>query len=92
VGAFVIALCEEQFTGQNFSTLAEGTIRNSISFLAQAFRENDRSNPTKDKDDELRRLLSKPFRSFRNTNSNPAQHESIQAILLIGIMLSPYIY
>ena len=82
MGAFALALREGRFSRQNFSSLAEGTIRNSISFLAQTFRENDRPNPTKDEDGELGRFLSRLFRSFRNNDPNPVQQKAIPAILL----------
>ena len=77
-----MALREGRFSRQNVDSLAEGTIRNSISFLAQTFRENDRPNPTKDEDGELGRFLSRLFRAFRNNDPNPVQQKALPAVVL----------
>jgi hypothetical protein len=47
-----MAMREGQFLG-NYGTLAEGTVRSAISCVVLTFRENGRTNPTKDKDIEL---------------------------------------
>ena len=53
VGAFAMAMRGGRFSGPSYDTLAEGTIRDAVSYVASTFRENDRSNPTKDEDGKL---------------------------------------
>ena len=77
-----MALRQGRFSGAAHDTLAEGTVRGTISFVAQAFRDNDSPNPTKDEDGELGRLLSRIFRSFRKSYPNPKQ----QKALPIGVL------
>lgn len=72
-----MALREGRFSGHAYDTLAEGTIRNTISFVASSFRDNDRPNPTRDEDGELGRLLSRLFRAFRNGDPNPKQQKAL---------------
>ena len=50
--------------------------------MAQAFREDEFPNPTKDRDGELGRLLSRLFRAFRKGDPNPVQ----QKALPIGVL------
>jgi hypothetical protein len=77
IGAFAMAMRGGRFSGPAYDTLAEGTIRGAVSFVASSFRENDRPNPTKDEDGELGRLLSRQFRAFRNDDPNPVQQKAI---------------
>jgi hypothetical protein len=76
MGAFAMALREGRFSRPAHDSLVEGTIRITISYVAQTFRfrENDRSNPTKDEDGKLGRLLSRLYRSFRK-NRDPAEKQ-----------------
>jgi len=80
-----MALRRGRFSGPAYDTLAEGTIRNSVSFLASSFRENDRPNPTRDEDGELGRLLSRLFRGFKNEDPNPVQQKALPVCILIEI-------
>ena len=82
MGAFSMALRGGRFSGQAYDTLAEGTVRGAISYVAQTFRDNDRPNPTKDEDGELGRLLSRLYRSFRNDDPNPVQQKALPACVL----------
>ena len=50
VGDFAMAMHRARFSGPEYDTLAEGKIRSAISYVASAFRENDRPNPIKDND------------------------------------------
>ena len=59
VGAFAMAMRDARFSGPAHDTLAERTVRSTVSYVASTFRENDRPNPTKDEDGELGRLLSR---------------------------------
>ncbi len=55
-----MAMREGQFLG-DYGTLAEGTDRHAISYVVSTFRENGRTNPTKDKDMELGWILHRLF-------------------------------
>ena len=66
-----------RFSGPAYDTLAEGTIRGAVSFVASSFRESYRPNPTKDEDGELGRLLSRQFRAYRNEDPNPVQQKAV---------------
>jgi hypothetical protein len=77
MGAFDMALCEARFSGPAYDKMAESTIRGAISFVASTFRENGRSNPTKDQDGKLSRLLSRQYRAFKNDDPSPAQQKAI---------------
>eukprot|EP00957_Ditylum_brightwellii_P113128 8627712-Ditylum_brightwellii.AAC.1 len=70
MGAFAMALCEGRFSRETYDTLAEGTVRGAISYVAQTFQENNRPNPTKDTDGKLERLLSHQYRAFKNKGKN----------------------
>jgi hypothetical protein len=60
MGVFTMAMREGQFLG-DYGTLAEGTDRHAISYVVSTFRENGRTNPTKDKDMELGWILHRLF-------------------------------
>ena len=82
MGAFAMAMRQARFSGPAYDALAEGTIRNSISYVVSSFRDNDRPNPTKDEDGELGRLLSRLFRGFRQEDPNPIQQKALPVIVL----------
>jgi hypothetical protein len=71
-----------QYAGSSYQTLVEGTIRNSVSYVAQTFRDNDRSNPTKNSDGELGRVLQRLFRAFRNKDPRPKQQKALPACVI----------
>ena len=82
MGAFAMALRQGRFSSDAYETLAEGTIRGTISYVALSFRKNDRPNRTKDKGGELGRLLSRLFRALKKGDPNPVQ----QKALPIGVL------
>jgi hypothetical protein len=53
MGAFAMAMGDGRFSREAYDTLAESTIRSTISYVSLSFRDNDRPNPTKDEDGEL---------------------------------------
>ena len=73
MGAFAMALREGRFSPQHHGTLAEETVRSTISYVGSIFRENDRPNPTRDADGELGRLLSQQYHSFKKSDPKPKQ-------------------
>eukprot|EP00984_Skeletonema_dohrnii_P016767 scaffold7500_cov75-Skeletonema_dohrnii-CCMP3373.AAC.3 len=82
LGAFAMAMREGRFSGPAYVTLAESTIRGTISYVAQTFRDNDRPNPTKDEDGDLGRVLSRQFRAFRNQYPKPKQQKALPICVL----------
>jgi len=82
MGAFAMAYREGRFSGPAHETLAEGTIRGAISYVASTFRDNDRTNPTLDYDGKLGRLLSRQFRAFRNKDPPLKQQKALPSIVL----------
>ena len=71
-----MSLHEGIFSGPFHGTLVESTIRGAISYVSQAFRENDRPNPTKDEDGELGRALSSQYRAYKNSDPNSKRHKA----------------
>ena len=83
--AFVMSVREGRFSGPSYDTLTKDTVRGAISFVSQTFRENDSPNPTKDKDGELGRFLSRKYRAFKNSDPNPAQQKAIPICVIAKV-------
>ena len=79
---------EGRFSGPSYDTLAEGTVRGAISFVSQTYRENDRPNPTKDKDGKLGRVLSRQYRAFKNSDPNPAQQKATPICVVAKVFIN----
>jgi hypothetical protein len=60
-----------------FNTLAEGTVRGTISNGAQTFQSLGRQNPTKDADNELSILLLQQFWAVRNKDPKEKQQKDL---------------
>ena len=75
MGAFAMALREGQFSG-DYGTLAESTVHSSVSSVVSTFRENGRSNPTKDEDMELGWILHRLYRAFKNEDPK-VEHQKV---------------
>jgi hypothetical protein len=73
---------QEDFWGEKYKTLAEGTVRSTISHVVQTFREKGRPNPTKYTDHELSILLSRQSRAFRNDDPKQAQQKTLPFLFL----------
>jgi hypothetical protein len=69
--AFGTAVREGRFSSNAIKTLADGTVRNTISSICSAFQEHGRPNPSTDKDLQSCFLLQQQYRS--NVNDNPKQ-------------------
>ena len=82
VGAFAMTMRGARFLGPAYDSLAEGTIRSAVSYVASTFRENDRQNPTRDEDGELGRLLSQQYRAFRNEDPAPVQNKCVPVCVI----------
>jgi hypothetical protein len=77
LGAFAMAVRTGRFLREKYKTLAEGTVRSTISHVVQTFREKGRPNPTKDTDHELSIFLSRQFHAFRNDDPKQAQQKAL---------------
>ena len=75
-------VCSGRYSGSAYQTLVEGTVRNYVSYVAQIFRDNNRSNPTKDSDGELGRFLQCFFRAFCNKDPKPKHQKSLPACVV----------
>ena len=82
MAAFALAVRDARFSAADYDSLAEATVRGTVGYVSQTFRDNDRPNPTHDDDRELGRLLSRLYRSFKNSDPNPSQ----QKALPIGVL------
>ena len=81
-GSICMAMRRARFSGPSYDTLAEGTVRSTISFVAQTFRNQGVSNLTKDKDGELGRLLQRQFRAYRNADPKPKQQKALPLVVI----------
>ena len=77
-----MAVRDGQFSKQDDVTLAEGTVRGTVGYVAATFKDYDRGNPTKDEDGDLGRLLQRQYRAYRNEDPNKKQ----QKALPIGVL------
>jgi hypothetical protein len=82
LGAFAMAVRSGKFSDSRFNTLAEGTVRGTISNVVQTFQSLGGQNPTKDTDNELSILLSRQFRAFRNDNPKEKQQKALPFAVL----------
>ena len=73
MGAFAMDVHKGDFSGPAYDTLAEGTVRGTISCVSQTFSKNNSPNPIRDNDGKLGRLLFRQYRSLKNINPNPEQ-------------------
>ena len=80
-----MALRTGRFSRDRQDPLAEGTVRNTISSVVQAFRTTGRKNPTRDNDNELSVLLSRQFRAFRNDDPKQKQQKALPIFVLAEI-------
>eukprot|EP00957_Ditylum_brightwellii_P053888 4082890-Ditylum_brightwellii.AAC.1 len=80
--AFAVAVHCRRFSGQAHDILAEGTVRGTISYVTQTFRDNDRPNLTKDEDGKFGRLLHHQFRAFRTEGPNQVQQKALPICVL----------
>ncbi|KAL7470542.1 hypothetical protein ACHAXS_012730 [Conticribra weissflogii] len=62
--------------------LAESTVRNTISHVAQTFRDHGERNPTKDEDGETGRLLQRLYRGLQNNDPNGKQQKALPVCVL----------
>ena len=66
MSAFAQAMWEVYFSPTNRNTLVEGTVNATFSYVAQAFRSNNRSDPRLDIDNKICFILHEQFRAYYN--------------------------
>ena len=74
VGVFAMAMYNRRVSGPSYDTLVDSSIKGAILYMAPAFRENGRQDPTKD-DCKLGQLLSRKYRAFRNKDPTVVQQK-----------------
>ena len=73
----------EKMTNRKYERkMEENTIHSTISYLVQAFRDNDRPNPTKDEDGELGRIISRIYRAWKNEDPPVKQQKALPICVL----------
>jgi hypothetical protein len=77
-----MVLQQTESANYSYDSLAAGTISNTISYLASAFRKNGRPNPSLDDDRRLSILLSRQYRVFRNKDPPTKQQKALPCIVL----------
>jgi hypothetical protein len=82
LGAFAMAVRSGRFYYSHFNTLAEGTVRGTISNVVETFRSTGLQNPTKDADNKLHILLSRQFRALRNDDPKEKQQKALPFAVL----------
>ena len=82
LGAFAMAARSGRFSDSRLNTLADGTVRGTISNDVQTLWLTGRQNPTKDAANELSILLSRQFRAFRNNNPKEKQQKALPFAVL----------
>ena len=82
VGAFAMAVRQGQCSGQSYDFLAGSTVRSIISYLVEAFRDNDYPNPIKDEDGELGRIISRIYRAWKNEDPPVKQQKALPICVL----------
>ena len=72
-----MALHEGIFSGPSHGNLVEITTQGAMSYVSQTFTENDQLKPTGDEEEELGKVLSRQYRSYKNSNPNLKQNKAI---------------
>jgi hypothetical protein len=81
MGAFAMALCQEQFSRAPDAPLAHSTVRDTLNLVAATFWDNGRDGPKQDAENKVAQLIR---HQLRNENSNGSPHGSCT---LLGYVL-----
>jgi hypothetical protein len=82
MSAFAQAIREGTFSSRNNQYLAEGTVSTTISYVAQAFRSNNRRDPRLDKDGKTCFLLQEQFRGYKNQDGSAKKQKALPMMVL----------
>ncbi len=76
MGAFVVAMCVEQFSRPGDGPLAKNSVANTINAVAATFRENRQEDPHKDAERNIGRLLQWQLRSYAKNDPKEKQQKA----------------
>lgn len=71
-----------RFSGDLQHPLAESTVRNTISYVAQTSQDHSKQNPTKDEDGETSQLLQRLYQGLKNNDPNEKQQKVLPICVL----------
>ena len=80
--AFAQSMREATFSRGNVNSLAEGTIRTTIDYVAQAFRSNNRPDPKVDDGGRLSCVLQHQYKGYKNLDKNTKQQKALPLVVL----------
>ena len=80
--AFAQAMREATFSKGNVNSLAEGTIRTTIDYVAQTFRADNRPDPKVDDGGRLSCILQQQYKGYKNLDGNTKQQKALPLIVL----------
>ena len=86
MSAFAQAMRKAAFTRTNKTELVEGTVNATVSFVAQAFRSNNRPDPRLDVDGKLCFILQEQFRAYRNQDGSRRKQKALPMMVLRKMM------
>ena len=82
MSAFAQAMQEAHFSPTNRETLVEGTVCATLSYVAQAFRSNNRADPRLDVDGKTCFMLQEQYRGYRNSNGSRDKQKALPMLVL----------
>jgi hypothetical protein len=77
IAAFAQAVREASFTRGPRAHLVEGTVNASLSYVAQAFRSNNRKDPRLDADGKMCFIIQEQLRAYRNQDGSRAKQKAL---------------
>jgi hypothetical protein len=86
VSAFAQAIREAAFSSRNTANLVEGTVVSTVSYMAQAFRSNNRPDPRLDNDGKTCFILQEQFRGYKNTDGAVKKQRALPLLVLRKMM------
>ena len=92
MSAFAQAMQEATYSSGNYKHLVEGTINSTLSYVAQAFRSNNRPDPRLDVDGKMCFILQEQYRGYCNQDGNRRKQKALpMAVLrkLLDISITP---
>jgi hypothetical protein len=82
MSAFSQAVRDATFSPRNNGLLVEGTVSATVSYVAQAFRSNNRSDPRLDNDGKTCFLLNEQSRGYRNQDGSTKKQKALPLMVL----------
>ena len=82
MSAFAQATREATFSPTDNINLVEGTVNATLSYVAQAFRSNNRPDPRLDVDGKIYFMLQEQFRGYRNQDGSRRKQKALPMSVL----------